>query len=143
MNITGTGSATERLLAATTAGDRAQVTREDFLKLLITELRSQDPFEPLKNSEFLNQIATLNQLESYASLTDGIRSLQTSGDLANASALLGKAVIGTTDAGLAGGGVVSRVLVQNGQVKLVIGDQTMSLANVAQVFLPAPPEAEA
>jgi len=131
-------SPTQQLLGATSATGRAQVTREDFLKMLITELRSQDPFEPVKNSEFLNQVATLNQLESYATMTDGMRSLQTSGDLANASALLGKAVIGTTDTGIEGGGVVTRVLVQNGKVKLVIGDQTMSLGNVAQVFLPAP-----
>ncbi|MCE9583369.1 MAG: flagellar hook capping protein [Planctomycetes bacterium] len=142
MNVTSTNSPTEALLGATSARDRAKVTQDDFLKMLITELRSQDPMEPLKNSEFLGQIAQLNQLESYASLTDGIRNLQTSGDLASASSLLGKAVIGTTDDGQQGGGVVSRVLVEGGNVRLVIGDQTMPLANVAQVFLPAPVEPE-
>jgi flagellar basal-body rod modification protein FlgD len=127
-----TGSA---LPSSQSATARAQVTQADFLNLLITELRSQDPFEPLKNSEFLNQIATLNQIESYATLTDGIRNLQVSNELANASSLLGKAVVGVTDSGIAGGGVVSRVLVQDGQVRLVIGDQTMPLSAVAQVFM--------
>lgn len=141
MFVNPTGS-TGTLLDATSASARAQVTRDDFMKLLITELKSQDPFEPMKNDEFLNQVVSLNQMESFASLTDGIRGLQLSGDMAAASALLGKAVIGLTDAGLEGGGVVSRVLVEGGKVKLVIGDQTMPLGNVAQVFLPAPPPAE-
>jgi flagellar basal-body rod modification protein FlgD len=140
VTVNSTTSPTQSLLNATTATGRAQVTQEDFLKMLITELRSQDPMEPLKNSEFLGQIAHLNQLESYASLTDGIRNLQSSGDLASASSLIGKAVIGTTDQGQQGGGVVSRVVVENGTVKLVIGDQTMPLSSVAQVFLPASPD---
>lgn len=143
MNVTSTMSPTEQLLNATSATARAQVTRDDFLKMLITELQSQDPLEPMKNSEFLGQIAQLNQLESYASLTDGIRSLQLSGDLSSASSLLGKAVIGTTDDGIEGGGLVSRVLVEGGKVKLVIGDKTMALSSVVQVFLPAPAEAPA
>lgn len=140
MNVTSTTSPTEALMNATSATDRARVTRDDFLKLLITELQSQDPLEPMKNSEFLGQIATLNQIESYASLTDSIRSLQYGTDLANASSLIGKAVVGVTDSGLEGGGVVSRVVVLDGKVRLVIGDQTMSLSSVAQVFLPAPAE---
>ena len=140
MNVTSMTSPTESLLNATSASARARVTRDDFLKLLITELRSQDPLEPMKNSEFLGQIATLNQLESSATLTDTLRNLQHSGELASASSLLGKAVIGITDQGLEGGGLVSRVVVLNGQVKLVIGDQTMNLSAVAQIFLPAPAE---
>ncbi|KAF0244334.1 MAG: flagellar basal-body rod modification protein [Planctomycetota bacterium] len=140
MNVTSMTSPTESLLNATSATGRAAVTRDDFLKLLITELKSQDPLEPMKNSEFLGQIATLNQIESYATLTDSLRSLQHSGDLASASSMIGMAVIGLTDQGLEGGGLVSRVVVLDGQVKLVIGDQTMSLSAVAQVFLPAPAE---
>ena len=140
MNVTSLTSPTESLMNATSASQRAEVTRDDFLKLLITELRSQDPMEPMKNEEFLGQIATLNQIESYATLTDSLRSLQHSGDLANASSMIGKAVIGITDQGLEGGGIVSRVVVLDGQVRLVVGDQTMSLSAVAQVFLPAPAE---
>lgn len=138
MDLTSIMSPTESLLNSTSATARAQVTRDDFLSLLITELKAQDPLEPMKNSEFLSQIATLNQIESAATLTDSLRALQFSGELASASSLLGKGVLGVTDSGLEGGGVVSRVVVENGVVKLVIGDQTMSLASVAQVFLPAP-----
>jgi flagellar basal-body rod modification protein FlgD len=140
VNVTSMTSPTELLMNANSATDRAKVTRDDFLKLLITELQSQDPLEPMKNSEFLGQIATLNQIESYATLTDSLRGLQHSGDLASASSLIGKAVIGVTDDGLEGGGIVSRVVVLDGNVKLVIGDQTMNLSAVAQVFLPAPAE---
>jgi flagellar basal-body rod modification protein FlgD len=139
--VNPTTSSQDALLNATSATARAQVTRDDFLKLLITELKSQDPFEPMKNDEFLNQVVSLNQMESFASLTDGIRNLRLSGDLGAASSLLGKAVIGVTDAGLEGGGVVSRVLVEGGEVKLVIGDQTMPLSSVSQVFEAAPPPA--
>ena len=140
MNVTSMATPTDALKNASSATARAQVTRDDFLKMLITELRAQDPLEPMKDTEFLNQIASLNQLESFASLTDGIRNLQLSGDLSSASSLLGKAVIGTTDDGVQGGGLVSRVVVEGGKVKLVIGDKTMTLSNVSQVFIAAPAE---
>ena len=40
-----------------------ELTGEAFLVLLVAQLRSQNPFEPLKPSEFMNQLVQFNTLD--------------------------------------------------------------------------------
>lgn len=56
---TATPSATEK------TGPR-QLGQDDFLKLLITQLKSQDPLNPTNNTEFVSQLAQFSQLEQTA-----------------------------------------------------------------------------
>jgi flagellar basal-body rod modification protein FlgD len=42
--------------------------KNDFLKLLITQLRHQNPLEPLRNTEFIAQIAQFSALEQMINL---------------------------------------------------------------------------
>ena len=79
-----------------TAPANDDMGQADFLKLMTTQLRNQDPFEPLENGEFLAQIA------QFGTVT-GIQELQQSfGDLSSAlqsnralqaSVLVGKQVL--------------------------------------------------
>jgi flagellar basal-body rod modification protein FlgD len=53
------------------------VGQADFLKMLTTQLRSQDPLNPLQGSEFASQLATFSQLQQ---LTDMNKTLTASLD---------------------------------------------------------------
>ncbi len=71
---------------------KAQVDKQAFLKLLVTQLRSQDPFEPLKNEEFLAQLAQFSQLESLNNIYDQMNTnnmLQSSVNSALSTSLIG------------------------------------------------------
>lgn len=105
----------------------------DFLKLMITQLQNQDPTKPLDNSDLFNQIGQLESIESSARLNDTLQSLALGQGLSNAGALIGKQVQGLDDNGAQASGTVLGVLVQDGSPKLVVGNQAISLSNIAQI----------
>jgi flagellar basal-body rod modification protein FlgD len=74
-----------------------QITRDDFMKLLIAQLQNQDPLKPMDNQEFAVQLATFNSLEQLIGVNEKLDSLVgkqgLSGQL-NSAALIGKEVAG-------------------------------------------------
>ena len=56
--------------SATEAGQQSRAfDTEDFLKIMLTELTNQDPFEPVSNQDLLNQMSTIQQLQSSEKTT--------------------------------------------------------------------------
>jgi flagellar basal-body rod modification protein FlgD len=66
--------------------------KDDFLKLLITQLTHQDPSQPMKDQAFIAQMAQFSTLEQMTNMAQGftnISNLLKSGEAMN---LLGKTV---------------------------------------------------
>lgn len=87
-------------------GQNEELGKDDFLNLLVTQLKYQDPLEPTNDTEFVAQLAQYSSLESSQNIESNISDLsesmksfadsqaQISGSLNNSSAttLLGKTV---------------------------------------------------
>lgn len=103
-----------------TEAGRDELGQEDFLTLMITQFRNQDPFEPMDNGDFLGQLAqfgTVNGIEelnsSFAGLTGSIQNDQA----LQAANLVGHSVLAGTDVGyLPEGGQLSGAVELNSSV---------------------------
>ena len=53
----------------------SEVSLDSFMELLITELQSQDPLDPMNNQEILNQMSQIREIESNQHLSDTLESV--------------------------------------------------------------------
>jgi len=72
----------------------AELGTDDFLRLLITQLRMQDPLEPMGNQELLDQLASIRDIEASINLTDKLGKLASQQQFGSASGLIGLYVTG-------------------------------------------------
>ena len=80
MSVTSTGSAGYSLVNETFTTERAAgntlLGKDEFLKILITQLSNQDPLEPLNQAEFIGQMAQFAQVEQTANLNEKVDTLE-------------------------------------------------------------------
>lgn len=70
----------------------AALGKDEFLKLLITQLRFQDPMNPMEDKEFIAQMAQFNSLEQMQTLNKNFTANSEFSQLTQASSLIGKNV---------------------------------------------------
>ena len=70
-------SATNESSTTTLVDQNQLLGKDDFLNLLVTQLRYQDPLEPMENTEFISQLAEFSSLEQLQNLDSGIQGLTT------------------------------------------------------------------
>lgn len=123
--VTGDFVATSPLAAATAKPKTDIFSSEGFLKLLATQISSQNPLEPMKDTEFVAQMASFSQLEQTTNMASDIKALTMSGQLSQGAALIGKSVTyqpadgsapvtGTVQSLTVGSGSKSMSLIVNG-----------------------------
>lgn len=74
VNGTTGSSAANNALNSTPRG-MASLKSEDFFKILTTELRQQDPFEPTKTSDMISQVSQIRDIELNGTLTNTLNQL--------------------------------------------------------------------
>jgi flagellar basal-body rod modification protein FlgD len=93
MDIAGTTSATQALTQAQTTNKT--LGKEEFLKLFVTQLKAQDPLNPMDSTGFTSQLAQFSSLEQLTNISSGITNLmsfQSSLQNTMTTSLIGKKV---------------------------------------------------
>ena len=107
--------------------------QDDFLKLLITQLTTQDPLSPKTDADFIAQMATFSSLEQAKATQAEIAQLRADQQLLQAQSLLGRTVTIRTGETTPISGLVSAVLIEAGTPKLVVDGQAYPLDRVQSV----------
>lgn len=115
-------------------GSAGQI-RMDYLNLLVTQLRNQNPLEPLSNSEMASQLAQLSQLEQLESINTTFSKVFLGVQLTQARELIGQ-VVSFIPPGQEQEywGKVDRVDVADGQARLWVGDYALELSEIRSVY---------
>lgn len=119
---------------STTATGQTKKTldQQDFLNLLITQLKNQDPLNPMKDTEFIAQMANFSSLEQMSAVNKNMEKFLAAQQQQNgavAVSMIGKQI--TDVNGISG--MVTGVKLADDGVKLVVNGNEILMSNVREV----------
>jgi flagellar basal-body rod modification protein FlgD len=123
----------------------SELGKDDFLKLLITQLQNQDPTNPMNDTDFIAQMANFSSLEQMTNINSAINKLveqDKQSQLISYHQFIGQDVTwhkvneledGTGEI-IEGSGTVAGIQFKGDQVVIVLDDGTeLEPANISQV----------
>jgi flagellar basal-body rod modification protein FlgD len=111
--------------ASATAASASAMDYNAFLRLLIAQLKNQDPTKPMDSTEFVAQLATFSQVEQSIAANTKLDSLLTSSALSLADAVIGRVV--TSPDGATSGTVASVKITSEGPIATLHGGAIVAL----------------
>jgi flagellar basal-body rod modification protein FlgD len=124
--------------------------KDDFLKILMTQLQNQDPTNPVEDKDFIAQMATFSTLEQMTNMSKSFETLaqrQNEANMITYQQMIGKEIkwhkIAEDEEGNSnieeGTGIVKSLLYDNGSAVFALTDGTiLTPANISEVHeLPA------
>ena len=113
----------------TTKKTNDELGKDDFLKLLVSQLQNQDPLSPMQDQDFIAQMAQFSSLEQMKNMNSGIL-------ISQASSMIGAEITWKDNKGNVNKGVVSSVEINSGVPSLKVGDTLVELSTVKTVKAP-------
>ena len=128
---TGTTATSTTAPAATTS--RSDMDKDTFMKLLIAQMRYQDPTKPLDGAQFVAESAQFTTLEVLQKLQASQAEMATFQSTLLSSGLIGKTVTATGSDGKEVTGLVSSARVVAGQAYIVVNDTSLPVSSVSKI----------
>lgn len=132
-----------------------ELGKDDFLKLMVAQLKNQDPMSPMQDAEFVAQLAQFSSLEQMSNMARSVEELKSSMTMLYSQSLLtqGAALIGkeavaidrqsySEEAGdqpLYTTGRITSVSWVNSSLAVVIGDKLVSMDDIMEIKEPGSP----
>jgi hypothetical protein len=127
-------TSTDAIVAANNAAvpQTDQLGRDAFLKLLVTQLRYQNPLDPSDPAEFMSQTASFTQVEELQKLNAAQGTSQLAQQVSTAASMVGKQIT-FLDAGIATTGVVTGAKIEGGATVLVVNGRNVPLTALQSI----------
>ena len=116
-----------------TAASKTSLGKDDFLKILTTQLSHQDPSSPLNDKDFIAQMATFSSLEQMTNLNKMFEKF-TNLQMGQYAYTIGKEITWTPDGSTESTtGVVTGVSKENGEYLYLVGDKKVPMEQISQI----------
>lgn len=120
------------------ASPNQSLGKQDFLNLLMVQLRHQDPLNVQEDREFIAQLAQFSTLEQTTNLGVAMENLAGFQQLTQGAALIGKSVEGLIPEGEDGAGsriqgLVTETRLEDGKMKLVVDGKTVDYEHITHI----------
>lgn len=113
-------------------GQNQQLGRDDFLKILLTQLQNQDPTNPMEDKEFIAQMAQFSTLEQMTNMAQGFKDLSTVLTSTQVLGVLGRTVEVQSDSGVVQGTVSA--VTQGSNPTVTVNDQVFGYADIQRIL---------
>ena len=129
MTVAPTSSVTNPPTASSSSAAAASPTVDynQFLNLLIAEIKNQDPTQPMDPTQSVTQLATISGVQQAMQTNATLASLLTTSSLSQAEQLIGQTI--TSADGSTTGKVTSVNVTATGSTATLADGSTVSLAN--------------
>lgn len=122
--------------AVATTSSKNKTDQDDFMTLLLAQLKNQDPLEPMDSTAMMSQLAQLNSLNALLAIQSSLDELNKSQSMSYASSLLGKtitAIPDVNDSSSAITGVVTSMLTDNGKTTVQVDGNDIDISSIVAV----------
>lgn len=133
-------------LASSTAGNTTAsamsaqtVDYQSFLRLLVAQMKNQDPTSPMESTDYVAQLATFSQVEQSVQMNNNLQAMLQASTLSQATGLIGR-YIETMDGKISG--FVKEVQVYSDGSVLVLEDGTRVPMGTPMTVMESAPPAE-
>ncbi|MGG3279710.1 flagellar hook capping FlgD N-terminal domain-containing protein [Paenibacillus solani] len=118
------------------SGNGQELGKDQFLSILITQLRNQDPLQPMQDREFIAQMAQFTSLEQLMNINTQLTAMSQS--LGAASSLIGKQIswMFTPEDGsgtIMKSGIVDSIIVREGIHYAQVGGSEVALDEIIKI----------
>src|SRR5262245_52801419 len=105
--------------------------RDQFLNLLVTQMRNQNPLDPINDAEFIAQLAQFSTLEGVEKLNTSFEDMLKLQQLTQGANLVGRvAVFDRAESAEPGRGIIQGVNLVGQKLNLLIGKELIPLESV-------------
>ncbi|RUT29715.1 flagellar hook capping protein [Paenibacillus zeisoli] len=133
-------------VAKASSKDNQTMGKDQFLKILVTQLGNQDPMQPLEDKEFIAQMAQFTSVEQLMNISGQLTAMNQ--NLGNLSGLIGKQVswIDTTETSgfdfntgkpvtttTTANGIVDSIVIRGGVQYAKVGSREVAIDKITQI----------
>lgn len=109
------------------ASQKASMDYDTFLQLLITQMKNQDPLQPMDSSEYVAQLATFSNVEQSILTNNKLDALLSATMLSQAGSIIGKTI--TSADGKVSGVVEAVRFITGGAIAILADGQEVPLSD--------------